>query len=456
MNEPITTLDFRHSPPGAVVTPWEETRRVLETADLFWLSTVRAGGRPHVTPLVAVWHDGAIHFTATDTAQKTANLRGNPHVILTTGYNQTGGLSVVVEGDAVRITDQDTLERLASVWATKWDGESWLYQVCDGYFCLYDEDERVLVDSNLVFSVKAIRGGGGESCCCCCCCSTFLRYYLAQLLGWRQCAADACSRRSDVRWTDKAQSPYSVNMLATFGGSSSDSRSPDMSNYVKEVLAARETLYEGLRKLGIPSIPARRTSSCSAPAAAPFRFAMHCATVASWSATAATRYRAACVSLSAIARQIERFLARVGGPVDSVIVFDMDGVLAEVTESYRESIVQTVRYFTGKTVTRDAIQDYKNQGGWNNDWALSQKIAADFGTQIDYDTVIEKFNEYFLGENGNGLVTRESWFPQPGLLERLGERYGLSLFTGRLRYEADITLRRFAPCVEVRSHDLRR
>jgi HAD superfamily phosphatase len=131
--------------------------------------------------------------------------------------------------------------------------------------------------------------------------------------------------------------------------------------------------------------------------------------------------------------------------VDAVIVFDMDGVLAEVTESYRESIVQTVKYFTGKTVTRDAIQDYKNQGGWNNDWALSQKIAADFGVGIEYDTVIEKFNDFFLGENGNGLVQRERWFPQPGLLERLSERYGLALFTGRLRYEADITLRRFAP-----------
>jgi nitroimidazol reductase NimA-like FMN-containing flavoprotein (pyridoxamine 5'-phosphate oxidase superfamily) len=157
MNEPITTLDTRNSPPDGVVTSWEETRRVLETADLFWLSTVRADGRPHVTPLVAVWHDGAIHFTAKETAQKAVNLRGNPHVILTTGYNQILGLSVVVEGDAVRITDQDTLERLASVWETKWDGESWLYQVRNGYFCLYDEDERVIVDSNLVFSVKITR-----------------------------------------------------------------------------------------------------------------------------------------------------------------------------------------------------------------------------------------------------------------------------------------------------------
>jgi nitroimidazol reductase NimA-like FMN-containing flavoprotein (pyridoxamine 5'-phosphate oxidase superfamily) len=157
MNEPITTLDTRHGVPHGGVTSWEETRRVLETAELFWLSTVRANGRPHVTPLVAVWHDGTIHFTATDTAQKTVNLRGNPHVILTTGCNQKEGLNVVVEGDAVQITDQDTLERLASVWATKWNG-SWPYQVRNGYFHLYDEDEhRVLTDSNLVFSVKLTR-----------------------------------------------------------------------------------------------------------------------------------------------------------------------------------------------------------------------------------------------------------------------------------------------------------
>jgi general stress protein 26 len=154
MQEPITTLDPRNSGPDAVVTPWEETRRVLETADLFWLSTVRADGRPHVTPLVVVWHDGAIHFTAQATAQKAVNLRGNPHVVVTTGYNQAEGLSVVVEGDAVRITDQDTLERLAAVWATKWDGASWHYHVRNGYFCLYDEDEQVVTDSNLVFSVR--------------------------------------------------------------------------------------------------------------------------------------------------------------------------------------------------------------------------------------------------------------------------------------------------------------
>ena len=130
--------------------------------------------------------------------------------------------------------------------------------------------------------------------------------------------------------------------------------------------------------------------------------------------------------------------------MDAVIVFDMDGVLAEVTESYREAIVQTVEHFTGHRIARESIQDYKNRGGWNNDWALSQKIAADLGVQVDYDAVVKQFNTFFLGENGDGLVMREQWLPKAGLLERLSNQYALSIFTGRLRYEADITLRRFA------------
>ncbi len=127
----------------------------------------------------------------------------------------------------------------------------------------------------------------------------------------------------------------------------------------------------------------------------------------------------------------------------------MDGVLAEVTESYREGIVQTVEYFTGKRIEREMIQDYKNRGGWNNDWALSQKISADLGFPIDYDTVVGQFNVFFLGpkNDGDGLIQREGWFPKSGFLERLGKLHELAIYTGRVRYEAAITLRRFAPRV---------
>ena len=128
----------------------------------------------------------------------------------------------------------------------------------------------------------------------------------------------------------------------------------------------------------------------------------------------------------------------------SLIVFDMDGVLTEVSESYREAIVQTVLQFTGQQISRDLIQEYKNQGGWNNDWALSQKIAGDLGVEVEYGDIVSAFNERFLGRNGDGLITRENWFPAEGLLERLLSKFELAIFTGRLRYEADISLKRFA------------
>jgi nitroimidazol reductase NimA-like FMN-containing flavoprotein (pyridoxamine 5'-phosphate oxidase superfamily) len=134
MNTPVTTLDQRYSDPDAVAAGWDETRRALETAELFWLSTVRADGRPHATPLVAVWSEGAIHFHTGAEEQKAANLRANPHVVLTTGCNRWDqGLDVVVEGDAVQVTDEDVLRRLAEAWAAKWDGR-WRLEACDGGF----------------------------------------------------------------------------------------------------------------------------------------------------------------------------------------------------------------------------------------------------------------------------------------------------------------------------------
>jgi general stress protein 26 len=134
MNEPVSELDTRFSDQDTVAVSWDETRRVLESAELFWISTVRADGRPHVTPLVAVWLDGAIHFSTGATEQKAINLQRNTHVILTTGCNQWDvGLDVVVEGDAVQVNDDALLKRLAGAWATKWDGR-WQYQAVDGTF----------------------------------------------------------------------------------------------------------------------------------------------------------------------------------------------------------------------------------------------------------------------------------------------------------------------------------
>ncbi|HEX4490274.1 MAG TPA: pyridoxamine 5'-phosphate oxidase family protein [Acidimicrobiia bacterium] len=134
MSTPTTALDARFSAPDASPTSWADTVTVLESAQLFWLTTVRADGRPHVTPLVAVWVDDAVHFATGETEQKALNLRANSHVILTTGTNDwERGLDVVVEGEAVRNTDDATLRRLADAFGTKWDGQ-WQYEARDGAF----------------------------------------------------------------------------------------------------------------------------------------------------------------------------------------------------------------------------------------------------------------------------------------------------------------------------------
>jgi nitroimidazol reductase NimA-like FMN-containing flavoprotein (pyridoxamine 5'-phosphate oxidase superfamily) len=153
MTTPVTTLDQRYSGDTAVAVPWEQTRKLLEAAELFWLCTVRPDGRPHATPVVAAWADDAIHFHTGDFEQKFANIRANPHVLLITGCNTWDqGVDVMVEGDAVQVTDETTLQRLAGAWATKWD-ERWQLSATTGGFRNRSMDGFV----SQVFTVRPTR-----------------------------------------------------------------------------------------------------------------------------------------------------------------------------------------------------------------------------------------------------------------------------------------------------------
>jgi nitroimidazol reductase NimA-like FMN-containing flavoprotein (pyridoxamine 5'-phosphate oxidase superfamily) len=163
MSEPITTLDLRYSVPDPIATDWETTRRALETAQVFWLSTIRPDGRPHVTPVVAVWLDGAMHVLTGGGRQKAINLRSSPHVALMTGCNHwEEGLDVVVEGDAVRVFDHDQLERLAQAWATKWDGR-YQFVVREGGLSRSGAQDVFLVYSITPARVYAFTRGHGGS-----------------------------------------------------------------------------------------------------------------------------------------------------------------------------------------------------------------------------------------------------------------------------------------------------
>lgn len=127
-------LDPDFSDPVADATPWAVAATTLEAADVYWLTTVRPDGRPHTTPLIGLWHDGAAWFCTGPDERKAHNLAANPHVTMTTGRNDLDeGLDVVVEGSAERVTAEPALAPVAELYVAKY-GEQWRFEVVDGAF----------------------------------------------------------------------------------------------------------------------------------------------------------------------------------------------------------------------------------------------------------------------------------------------------------------------------------
>src|SRR5262245_60584287 len=117
---PKGQLDPQFSAEDAIATDWPQVRNRLDQAEVYWLTTVRPDGRPHVTPLIGVCVDDTVHFCTGPDERKAKNLAANQQVVLTTGTNALGeGLDVVVEGEAVKITDDARLRRLAAAWEAK-------------------------------------------------------------------------------------------------------------------------------------------------------------------------------------------------------------------------------------------------------------------------------------------------------------------------------------------------
>ncbi|MFW3171137.1 pyridoxamine 5'-phosphate oxidase family protein [Geodermatophilus sp. CPCC 206100] len=125
-------IDPRYGDASATPPPWAAVERLLTDAQLYWIITVRADGRPHAVPLVGVWQDGAFAFCTGSDEQKQRNLDTNAHVSVTTGSTGVNGWNngkdVVVEGTAVRVTDGEALRELAAAWFAKY-GDDWHFDV---------------------------------------------------------------------------------------------------------------------------------------------------------------------------------------------------------------------------------------------------------------------------------------------------------------------------------------
>jgi HAD superfamily phosphatase len=126
-----------------------------------------------------------------------------------------------------------------------------------------------------------------------------------------------------------------------------------------------------------------------------------------------------------------------------ILVFDVDGVLVDVQESYHRTILETVRRFTGHRVPRSGIQRWKNRPGYNDDWKVTARWIRSLGRRPRRVEVIRVFQQLYLGQDFNGYIKRERWLFDRVRLRWMARQAELSLLTGRPRKEIFYTLNKF-------------
>ncbi|MBQ2644816.1 aminotransferase class I/II-fold pyridoxal phosphate-dependent enzyme, partial [bacterium] len=124
------------------------------------------------------------------------------------------------------------------------------------------------------------------------------------------------------------------------------------------------------------------------------------------------------------------------------LIFDMDGVLVDVSNSYRKTIQKTYEYFAkDKSVTFEDISEAKSLGGLNNDWDLTEYLLKKDGFNIEKNKIVEVFEKIYF-DNGNGLIKNEHFLFEKDLIKELSKNYNLAIFTGRPREEAIFALKK--------------
>jgi general stress protein 26 len=115
--------------------PWSRAAELLSAlaneighpSSTWFLSTASPGGRPHAAGVGALWVDDTLYFVSGPRTRKSRDVAKNRNVVLSVSLK---GLDLVVEGTAVRVTDNATLERLAKAYAA----QGWPARVSDGAF----------------------------------------------------------------------------------------------------------------------------------------------------------------------------------------------------------------------------------------------------------------------------------------------------------------------------------
>jgi len=128
----------------------------------------------------------------------------------------------------------------------------------------------------------------------------------------------------------------------------------------------------------------------------------------------------------------------------TILIFDVDGVLVDVRETYWRSGLQTMRYLTGKKATWAEFHEWKSRPGNNDDWRMVSRWATALGVPTTYEQAREAFQPFYWGTPGKpGNVRKEKLLVTPRLIAKWARRHELNLFTGRTRQEFSYTFDRW-------------
>ncbi|MEO0928886.1 MAG: TIGR01548 family HAD-type hydrolase [Cyanobacteria bacterium J06643_13] len=143
--------------------------------------------------------------------------------------------------------------------------------------------------------------------------------------------------------------------------------------------------------------------------------------------------------------------------MNAVLIFDIDGVIRDVGNSYRKAIADTVEHFTegGWRPTMEDLDNLKSEGIWNNDWEASQELTYRYfeaqdktreEVKLDYDRIVEFFQERYRGKHPelfDGYITDEPLLVSPAYFEQLlANDLTYGFFSGATKGSADFVLKR--------------
>ena len=244
-------------------------------------------------------------------------------------------------------------------------------------------------------------------------------------VGW------AAGPRDVIGWMRNAGSPYAVSAasldLVTTAAKRGTARPAAL---VAGVRSRREQLTGLLATLGLGPLPSQANFVC-VPASAWLHDALAGFGIAvrHFRHADADRIRITCPSTPESAWRLSHALWTIREP--EALLFDLDGVLADVSRSYRRTIIATGARF-GVTIAPDDIRALKARGNANDDWRVTWDLLAARGVDVPLAEVTEAFEELYQGVGERpGLRQAETLLVSADWLASLARRLPIGIVTGR-------------------------